>query len=1768
MSALKTNTNSEKVIQNTAKLRVVSIGVNYYQDTQINNLSYCDNDCQDLAKALKIANQDFQEIEIVALSDDTNINPTKEKVIGSLDLFNNAQPEDTILFYFSGHGYLDNNNQPVLCAADTQLDDLAQTSLSINHLLNKFRDSPARNQLIWLDACQEEVTDRLITVFEQQAQQSKAGQNFYAVLACDRQQRSWEFSELKHGVFTHYLIEGLWGKASNKDGYIEVDRLISYVSQQIAKFIEYRKHPLDSANSRDLVSRGIVLNPDNAVKPEIKSFPGDVYQTPRKIACTSGNRQILIGRGIAPTARKALVIDPLSASQDDLQLCKVLQAKGGFTVDYCFLQASQDKDLKQIIKDFLQGSNTKTLLLYFSGTIQNSNISQAFITPNHTIDLSWLSEELNNSPVREIIIISNLQVDSNFNLVQILNPDSSKSICIISATSNEQPKNLLLQQLNLILNSEHQNELWASELITQLQVWNNRENQLRLNFWLSGATEVTEILLPDVQCSHDDIFEIDLCPYKSLEAFTQEDAYFFHGRETLVTEILNKLENTAFLAVVGASGSGKSSLVRAGVIPQLSSCQTWVMRPGKDPLITLANTLAPNNSNFIEGVLYLGSDSFINWLQQQLGNKSILVIDQFEELFTLTSANNRVNFLNLILDTVGKAESNFQVIITLRVDFLENCLASDRLNTLINRHTILVPSFLAKEEYRQILLQPAKKVGLKVEDSLINLLLRELKTDSLPLLQFTLDELWKNHTRGEFTLKDYQENIGGLGKIIGRKAQETYDSLETKQQECAQWIFLSLVQLGEGKEDTRRRLPIPELRVDKYQDVFDATLNILTDARLLIVSRESNSSESEERNKRKDSVTVEVAHEILIRNWDTLRWWLDKNRDRLRLMREIEQQADKWDKNNQKPDYLLRGVALARAEELYIKYADELSSQSDRFIYQCIEARDKERKAIKRRRRQLIGGLTGGLITVSILASAAIWQLRQATINEINSLNSLTESLLASNRELDALLTGLKAGKKIQNSFFPVSQDTKIKIIAKLQNVFNEIKEINRLEGHKEDIGKVVFSPDGATIASITSKFSTGAVGDNDNTVKLWNTKGQLLFTLDSQIGYKHIAFSPSNEIIVTITEDNIVELYNLEGKLLQTLNVNTKNIYEVVFSPDSKFIIFQGEKSEIWNIKGELIASLRNIENIVFSPDGQTIASNTPNGIIKLWNLQGNLIRAFEGFTNRVNQVAFYYDSKTIITSDRNHSDIKVWNLNGDLLHILKGDNEGVEKVILSKDGKTITSIGETSVKQWNSRGKLLRSLNGSPNNLKFTSDHKAMISYDWRESDIKIWSMEGKLKQTLEGHEGGVSEVILSPDNQTMIALSNYGVAKIWNLEGELLDSLELHSYSGRRASIVLSPNGKTFASSGHGGSIKIWSLERKLLDLLHARNRGGVNQVFFSSDGEFIVSQHDDGATKLWKHQSKSLQSSIPLYSLNSLISSSSQGGTILASGHGDNIIKLWNSNGKLIRTIQGHADKITSLVFSPDGKIIASGSEDKTVKLWSLDGKLLQTLQSHTDKITSLVFSPDGKVIASGSEDKTVKLWSLDGKLLQTLQSHEHKYGIKRVLFSPDGKVIASRDSGYFNTLWDFNGKLIKSFKGDKLAFSSDSQIMAIRSGDINVEVRNIKGQIISVLQGHEDDIVKIFFVNDGKNIISASWDGTIKLWNTKGQLIDSLNGHTLRIEDIAISPDSQILASASHDETIKLWSLNLDDVLSRGCDWARDYLTNNPNVSEEDRKICN
>lgn len=1651
-----------------ARLWVVLIGVNKYRDKSLSSLRYSAIDCQGLGEALRDAGGYFSQTHFKIHHDFAAKPPTLANIRSSLEeVVNAAKSKDTVLFYFSGHGILGPNHEAFLCLHDTDTQNLESTGLSISTVLSLLANCAAQNKLIMLDACHsggmslrhqnsansENITPQLVSVLQQSA---ASGQGFYALLSCDNNQQSWEFNELGHGVFTYYLMQGLRGGAANSQGLIYVDNLYKYVYYQTLQYIDKYNQQIRLINQQNQ-SRGFT-----------DLLAEYTLQTPKRIV--EGIGELIIGKkpeneGGSDYRRLGVVVDGLLQTKTCLDISKILRNQGDFELEYLPAAKSDVNAIKTSLVNCLNAKATETVLIYLRGIIAETDEWEGFIFgENIRIKRSWLKQQLQRCPAKQIVIIDCIShSESSVTLaawMQELHINSPQGQCLIACVNPHSESEIFSQVLLETLNSHHQNHgLSAAGWISQLKLC-LAGSDIPLYLWLSGAQGIIEILpvqthLYKQKTSKD----LGVCPYMGLNAFTEQDSLYFHGREALIQEIVHHISNQPFLALVGASGSGKSSVIQAGVIPvlrqgkQIPDSQNWVirkMRPGVNPLMSLAQVLGENNQSQmklsaeqIEGIVYQGSENFVYWLRLCPEPMLVLVIDQFEEIFTLASGKERKEFLKLIFAALEFAPDRFKVVITLRADFIAACLEQEKLAIALRNYTILVPPHLSLDNYRRVIVNPAQQVGLQIEPELVEVLLRELNHSvaDLPLLEFVLEQLWQYRVNGRLTLDAYQEKLGGIQGALERSSQAVYDSLNPQMQACAKWIFLALTQLGEGTEDTRRRVYKSELIVAKYPaDLVEKTLKVLTDAKLVVMGVEDKEkvtgmgkgvSENHHHNLfNSHQVTVEVAHEILIRHWSTLRWWLEENRSRLRVQRQIEESAQLWLENNCCPDFLLQGVRLAEAEDIYINYTDELATDTQKFIAACLEARQLQQLQVKRRLRMtqiavvVMGSL--GLIACG-LAGFAYQQSQKTKLEEIKTLNSLAENYLLSHKQLDGLVTAMKAAKKIRSQVNWWGWDKVNRMEAQLRTEKNlnqavvDIMESNRLSGHNSLVMSAKFSQDGQTIATTSA----------DKTIKIWQANGKLLKTLvGHQDTVNDVDFSPDGQLIASGSEDNTIKLWRPDGTLITSINAHSAPILAVKFTQNGEELISASRDLSLkfWNQQGQHLRTL-SAENLGITDipqafhltaDGTTLILAMPKGEIIFVNMQGEKIQTFQLPQQDMDENA----KISAIAFSPNRQTLAVANTQGKVL-------------ILDRDGKVLYRFQDHSAK--------VTRLTYSPNSQILVSSST--------DNTIKIWGLDGTLLQTLAGHGRTINYVAFSPDGQTFVSASDDKTVRLWQLNNII--PLSLRGHERDVVDIAFSPDGKYFISASADGTLILWHKSGKILRKFTGHQQE-INKVVFSPDQQTIASVSVDNTIKLWRPNGNLIKT-IPLETdWYSNLTFSPDGKTLVYSNT-DNTIKLWHQTTNKIHTLSGHSYWVTSLSYSPDGQIMASASADQTIKLWNPQGNLIKTIPAHDALIWHVIFSPAGNLLASASHDGKIKLWSRNGELIRTINAHNHE--VNKISFSPNGEYIAS---------------------------ASDDQTIKVWTTHT--------GQLVKTLTGHNSNVRSVTFSPDGKYIVSGDADNLIKIWN--------------------------------------------------------------------------
>ncbi|MUG98244.1 ABC transporter substrate-binding protein [Scytonema sp. UIC 10036] len=1205
-------------------------------------------------------------------------------------------------------------------------------------------------------------------------------------------------------------------------------------------------------------------------------------------------------------------------------------------------------------------------------------------------------------------------------------------------------------------------------------------------------------------------------PYKGLLSFEKEDKEKFFGRKKLIKKLLQKIKEETLSVVLGTSGSGKSSLVKAGILPELEvSTQPEFLildpiRPGEAPLTALArvcndieNPVLKANKTQLERKKLNENAARLaeivgNWSQVNLEKKLLLVIDQLEEVVTLCrNETERKLFLKQLNKAMIEYGEQLRIVVTLRSDYepvlrslFQSVIQENAQIDLSKARFEVTP--MTREELREVIVEPAEKIALffegqtqESESSLVDRLIDEAidMPGGLSLLSFTLSELYRKFYKNVQENEEYNRVIKhkdyeDLGKVTGsltKRADEIYCRLVNQNKDYAQIIkYVTIRMVTEGSGDLARRkvfmteLEYPQPFKEKVYEVID----VFTQARLLVKGQDEKKSEY-----------VEPAHDALVRGWDRLREWIkQETEETLILQRRLTPVAEEW--KSKQPDkfywnthprnwlkYLQQRYEQANFLWYNNPYLDVLKEilHSPNNWYNVVEAEFVQRSVQRRKNNRRIR--TGLIATAfAVVSGFAFIQWCQSRNADTGRLAATSDASFNSNKQLEALNESLKAGKLLQVPI-GIENDTKLQAMTALHQAVYWVRERKRLLGHKNTIRNLAFSPNGQIVASTSV----------DTTIKLWNLKGETLNTL---AGYNNIvnsvSFSPNGQMLVSGSYDRSIKLWSITGKLLDDRT--------------------QAHTAEVYSVS--------------FSPDGKILASSSWDGTIKLWSISDGKLK----FLNTLE-------------------------LSQQILKAIKED----------KDNNKATG----SPKPYSFHG------------LSFSPDGK-IIAAGNEDRQVWIWSREGKLLKTLPEHSSLVYGVSFSPDGKMLASFSADRTIVLWNVpEGKKLKTLTGHK--SNVFSAIFSTDGKTLISASDDTTIKFWRVDdgRELKTL--AGHSSAVRSVSISPDGKILASAGIDTVIKLWGINSEDIRNLSEYTKKLFSISFSPDSKTVVTAG---NDLVLWrNLDGKKLRQFLGNKSELITTSFSPDGQILASGDTDGNILLCNLVNNKKCTLQeAHQTKVKSLSFSPDRKILASASEDKTIKLWDREGNLLVNLPQTNKVLSIS---FSPDGNILASGSTKIIQ-LWDVKQRqliktLVASAPVNSLSFSSDGKILASGNEAKTVQLWSIPdGKFLDTLKGHGEGVNSVNFLPNSDILASGSSDRTIRLWHaSSGTKITVLKGHTAPIYGVSFSPDGKTLASASPDGTALFWDTELFDLntaLARGCQLVEIYRKDD--LGKNNQHICN
>lgn len=1224
---------------------------------------------------------------------------------------------------------------------------------------------------------------------------------------------------------------------------------------------------------------------------------------------------------------------------------------------------------------------------------------------------------------------------------------------------------------------------------------------------------------------------IESSPYKGLKRFESVDKDLFFGREQAIVSLMQAVSQNNLVLVLGASGSGKSSLVRAGLIPQFAQrlgakFNDLTFTPDRDPFESLRVSLI--GKGYKQSEVEIARQGDIEKVVQTLKMPEaqwLLFIDQFEELFTLTQdTEKRQRFITSLVRLAESEAKSVKILLAMRADFLDRFSPHPKLGQ-IAQQTIHLVTDMHDDELRLVIEQPAASHGVVFEEGLVEEIIKDLRgqAGSLPLLQYTLDLLWQNDDISDRTLnvKTYRE-LGGVRGALQKHVDQIYQNLNECDREATKQIFLRLVDIAgteasdAGKIAVSRRAYLSEFSDKSAHHILPR----LVDANLLVSNRQPEADRS----------TVEIAHEILIQSWSTLNQWIEESRETIAIRNRLSEDAQRWDTSESPEDELWSGSKLQRVEELREKGEFErlggLSELENRFVEASVTKRDRlahleeERRKRELRRAWITAGaaICAGVVMVGV----SVFAWRQLQISEIQALSASSEKLFTSEKKLEALVTALKAAKRLKAPLGQVVITPKSRwmAVSALQQAVYGLPAQNRLEDHTQEVLDVQFSPNGQMLAS----------SSRDGTVRFWKPDGTALKTCkydydkfvstsstNSQVatepqdnqGYflNSISFSPDGETIAVGTGYIDIELISSDCQSIRSLQHHGDDyaqaelgVHSVTFSPDGKIIASGGNDGtiKIQTIKGEMITRMTDhdssIRSVVFSSDGQLLASASDDGTVKLWKKKAEnakkwkLLKTFQhsdptwddwGYLKTVWSVAFSPDNQ-MIASAGHDGKIKLWNLNGKVIKVFSDGIVPVRSVDFSPDGKFIVSA------------------NGLEKHYEKELEYLEDNHPDNMNNSINIWTINGKLITNLSGHSSSINSVKFSPIDQIIGSASYDTTVSIWSLK------------------LIVDYQWKTYENS--------------------------IGELGFSKDGLLI---------KTFSYSIDYLQ----------YIKS-----------------KIWDVNGNLLKTIQG----AKGIDFSPNTKNIAI-LEGENINIYNRNFELKSSFRNedfHTYSLgygmDTIAFSPDGKFILAGTDFSQAILWSLDEKSKTTLNTAFNT--VFNVSFSPNGKLIAIHSKmlgGNAHTqsaineiieLFKPDGTLVATIAGHKASFSPDTQIIATASEDGIVRLYKPDGSLIKKLRGHNEYVTNIAFSPDGEILASASNDRTVRFWSRNGTLLKTFPLKEI-VNDLSFSPDGKTLALGNSSGYIVLWNFDLDNLLSRGCYQVRDYLKTNPNVKPEDRHLC-
>ena len=1157
-------------------------------------------------------------------------------------------------------------------------------------------------------------------------------------------------------------------------------------------------------------------------------------------------------------------------------------------------------------------------------------------------------------------------------------------------------------------------------------------------------------------------------PFPGLRPFRQDEEHLFFGRENQVDAMVNRLAETCFLAVVGTSGSGKSSLVNCGLRPALRrglmarAGTAWRMvqfRPGNEPIAAMARALARDGVLFredaaagmplteiIETTLNMSKLGLVDiWEQAALGDgiNLLVVVDQFEELFRYRQlegtgefgiSEQAAAFVNLLLEVKEQKARQIFVVLTMRSDFLGDCTQFPGLAEAINAGQYLVPR-MTRDERRAAIVRPVEVAGAEISPVLSTRLVNDVgdNPDQLSILQHALNRTWARWQseggKGPLDLSHYQA-IGTMAHALDQHAERAYAELQGKQPpQICEKVFKALTDKATDPRGVRRPTTL-------------ATLCALSEATPAEVAEVIEVFRKPSRSflmppagdELKATTVIDISHESLMRVWERLKKWADEEAQSARTYRRLADTADLHAAGNaslwRDPDLQ---VALnwrnnSRPNEAWAARYHPGFSAAMQFLAASRKAREAER-AREERVTKLMGGAA---ILCALLAAAAgyLWLEARSANEEAQTYWRQSQDHLNKSQITESRSLVKTAGER--------PNDQSRKILLALEGVPDAREKIDR---------PIVFAAQTMLAEGFDNLRELGVYGRYANPVT-------------------GVAFISGESRVFTRSPDSkMVELRDAVGGNA-VLQLNLKEpVRQVAATSDGRLLITNSDRAvRIWDTKTsaqtqELLGHQGKILAVAATPNGDRIATGSDNGVATIWNTgSGVQLQKLAGHTDAVLDVAITPDGARIVTASGD-STAWVWNAGtGERLHLLAGHTGPIISVAISPDGAQVVTGAD--------------------------------------DGSARIWDANTGAQLHVLKHESRVADVAITSNGARIITGDGDGVLRVWDAANGA-ELLHLHGHTDTISSLAVSPDGTRVITSSEDGTVRTWDVQSDIA-LLQFNGPAAVLAAAMARDGASIVTGSRDGSIQVWDAKTGAeLRKFDGGDTPAADVAITPDNSRIITTGMRDRSVKVLDARtGAELLRLKGHTGQVLAVAVTSDGARIVTGSSDRTARVWDAStGAELLKLTGHTNAVRAIAITPDGSRVITGSSDRTTRVWDINtGASLHRFLGHSS--AVMAVATTPDGKRIITGSADRTARIWDANGgaELLKleGHGGAVTVVASTPDGTRILTGATDVRIWDANDGI-ELLRGNTGAVRFAAVAPDGLRIVTGSGDTIVRVW---------------------------------------------------------------------------